>query len=113
MQRPNNAGTPVVSVILYILAGLVFILGLGVAIDLFNAPNAIRGATIAFQTPVFKPLIDQITQAFLLAGGVLLVISLVFSGALVALGRLIAQNRRLAARVRELEARLPERSGDF
>ncbi len=104
MQQRQKASTPIVSILFYILAALVFLIGLLVAMNLFNAPSAIRGATIILQNPVFQPILNQINQAFVLAGTVLLAISVVFSGALVGLGRLVTQNRRLALRVQELEA---------
>lgn len=110
MSQPDRAGAAlrVASVALYVLAGITLLLGGYLGLSLINAPSAIRGATIAFQTPVLAAFNDMVAQGFVQIGALVLILTLLLSAMLIAAGLLIARTLALSARVRRLEAALEQ-----
>jgi hypothetical protein len=70
----------IASMVLYVLAAIVFVLGAYLGLSFASAPAAIRGATIAFQTPELQPLWDGLASGLAFVGIVLFVISLTWKG---------------------------------
>ena len=106
-SQQKHAARRALIVILYIIAGLVLVIGLILSIYFFNAPNTIQTFTFLLgQSPVLKGIISQINRLLVTFGLLLLAFTLALSGVLVALGRTLTQNLRLAERVEELEQQI-------
>jgi Na+-transporting NADH:ubiquinone oxidoreductase subunit NqrD len=104
-ERPTTA-LKVVGIVFYVLAAIVFVLGAFLGLGFANARSAIRGATIAFQSPALNPLWDTLASGLTFIGVVLFVMSLIVSSLLVASGLLLRRSLALSRRVRQLEAAL-------
>jgi hypothetical protein len=96
----------VTSIVLYVLAGLVLVLGVYMGLAFANAPAAIYGLTIAFQIPALTPLWDALASGLVFVGAILFVISLALSTLLIASGLLLRRFLALSQRVQQLEASL-------
>ncbi len=106
-SQQKHAARRALIVILYIIAGLVLVIGLILSIYFFNAPNTIQTFTFLLgQSPVLKGIISQVNRLLVTFGLLLLAFTLALSGVLVALGRTLTQNLRLAERVEELEQQI-------
>ena len=106
-SQQKHTARRVLIVILYIIAGLVLVIGLILSIYFFNAPNTIQTFTFLLgQSPVLAGIISQINRLLVTFGLLLLAFTLALSGVLVALGRTLTQNLRLAERVEELEQQI-------
>jgi hypothetical protein len=90
------------SIVLYILAGFILLIGIYLAVSFFNVVNMIH----TFLPPgISNPLIDLLLKPVLQQVGLLaLVIFGLLSAALAGLGRLVTSNAKLKRRVAELEA---------
>jgi hypothetical protein len=104
-DRSTTALT-VTSIVLYALAGIVLVVGVYMGLAFANAPAAVRGLTIAFQTPALTPLWDALASGLAFTGAIVLVISLAVSMLLIAGGLLLRRSVVLSRRVQRLEAAL-------
>jgi hypothetical protein len=104
-DRSTTALT-VTSIVLYALAGLVFVGGVYMGLAFANAPAAVRGLTIALQIPALTPLWDALASGLVFTGAIVFVISLAVSTLLIASGLLLRRSVALSQRVQRLEAAL-------
>ncbi|MBI4928221.1 MAG: hypothetical protein HY835_10680 [Anaerolineae bacterium] len=102
-------GFPVISVFLFVCAGIAFILSVYFVIAAFSAPHALDGVEFVLVNalgPIVNAVIGPAKQALGGAMILLAVISLLVTAILTALGVVLRNHRDLAARVAALEARL-------
>lgn len=103
------ARAPVLAILLYIAAVLIFLAALGYGLSIiYNTPNIFFAARLLLQGEVFEGLFNRLISIFNAVGIGLIALGALLSGALVGLAQLVRQNARLSARVKELEAALVE-----
>lgn len=104
----QGKGLRVLSVISYVLAGVVLLLGMIMMISLAGAATNLPNMLIGFQVlglgPVLDAFIRPVQGALTTAGVIILVVALVLTLLLYAVGRLVGVIRSLVQRVNRLEA---------
>lgn len=96
----------VVSVGMYILAGVMLIVGVWMALGFMGAPAALVTFRVLLPNPAFSPVIDMVGRTLQSLGIALLMLSLFLSLLMVACGLLLRRSAVLSQRVARLEAAL-------
>lgn len=110
MNPPGRRFTAlkVLSIVLYVLAAIVFVLGIFTAISLANAAAIVPGATIAFQVPGLRPFWDVLVSGLRTVGLVIFGIALITSALMAACALLLWRSATLSLRIQRIEAALAQ-----
>jgi hypothetical protein len=96
------------SVVLYVLAAIVCLLGIFTSVSLANAAAIVPRATIAFQVPGLRPIWELLVSGLRTAGLVALGIALITSALMAACGLLLWRSATLSLRIQRIEAALAQ-----